>query len=223
MKQRLKKLNQVICKCRLCPRLVHFREHVPAKPQFEAETYWRRPVAGFGDEKAWLLLLGLAPSAQGGNRTGRIFTGDASAVFLMRALHREGFANQPYSESSDDGLKLLGCYLTAAVKCVPPQNRPLAKEINNCSQYLIQEMELLSQLKVVLALGRLAFDSYLEYARMRGASVKGITFKHGAKFEFEGLPILFASYHPSPQNTQTGVLNEKMFCALLKRVKRLGC
>lgn len=216
------KLNHEVCRCSLCPRLVHFREEVPSLAKFQFQDHWRKPVPGFGDARAWLLLLGLAPSSQGANRTGRIFTGDASAVFLMNALYKEGFASQSFSQSKEDGLKLKGCYMTASVKCVPPKHRPLKTEILNCSRYLYAELELLTHLKVVLALGKLAFDSYLQYAHQKGRLIKRIAFKHGVWVDFEGLPSLVASYHPSPQNTQTGRLTETMFCDLLRRINTFG-
>ncbi len=160
-------LSSCLIDCRRCERLVHFRENVPEKKQF-AGTYWKRPVPGFGDPNAHLLILGLAPSAQGGNRTARIFTGDESARFLFKALHAEGFANQPTSESLDDGLELKGCYLTAAVKCVPPDNKPTALEQKHCFPYLENEFLLLKNVRTVLALGGFAFDAYLQYVKARG-------------------------------------------------------
>lgn len=220
MQDSFKKLQeQVIC-CRRCPRLVKFRETVPARASFKDETYWRRPVPGFGDPNAWLLILGLAPAAHGGNRTGRIFTGDESGRFLFHALYKAGLSNQPLSESPDDGLKLIGCYITAAVKCAPPQNRPLPQEFFNCSSYLANELLLLKKLKAVLALGKFAFDSYLHFIERLGEKRKGCTFSHGAECRFDGFPMLIGSYHPSPQNTYTGKLTEKMFISLLDAIKK---
>lgn len=212
-------LKEKVIKCRLCPRLVKYRENVPAIKSLEDHPHWRKPVPGFGDPNAKVLILGLAPSSQGGNRTGRIFTGDASAKFIMKALYEEGFANQPISESLDDGLKLNGCYITAAVKCVPPDHKPLKQEFNNCSQYFINEFYLLKKLKCVLALGKLAFDAYIHFMKEQGHDTKGMKFAHGAHYEFEGWPTLYASYHPSPQNTQTGKMTLAMFRKVLKDLK----
>ncbi len=213
-------LRECVIDCRKCERLVEFRERVmPRKKALEEELYWRRPVPGFGDEDAWLLILGLAPSAEGGNRTGRIFTGDGSAKFLFRMLHEEGFANQAVSERVGDGLVVKGCYITAAVKCVPPDNRPTGQECDNCSVYLCSEMRLLKKLKSVLVLGRIALERYVHYMKSYGGAVPRMAFKHGAKCGIEGFPMLYMSYHPSPQNTNTGKLTEKMFSKVLKEIK----
>ncbi len=211
-------LNACVAKCRLCPRLVKFRESVPEK--FEGQTYWKKPVPGFGDPHAYLLILGLAPSAQGGNRTGRIFTGDASARFLFQALHKEGFANQPSSESNDDGLKLHGCYMTAVVKCVPPGNKPIPIEQKRCFPYLLNEFALLKNLTAVLALGSFAFKGYLHYLKSQGGPKTSPHFRHGEKQLIEGFPTLYSCYHPSPQNTNTGKLNLGMLCKVLREIKR---
>lgn len=194
-------LTERIVTCRKCPRLVAFREEV--KVQGPA---WRKPVPGFGDPRAWLLIVGLAPSAQGGNRTGRVFTGDPSGRFLMKALHAEGFASQARCESADDGLELLGCYLTAAVKCVPPQNLPTKEEFRACRPYLDEEWKNLKEVRTILALGRAAFELF-----------GGKNFAHGARLE--GAVPVYASFHPSPQNTYTGKLTHEMLCALLRRIR----
>ncbi len=213
-------LNSCVIKCRLCPRLVDYREHVLPKPKFQHEIYWRKPIPGFGDPKAWLLLTGLAPSPDGGNRTGRIFTGDATGRFLMKMLYQAGFANQPICESAKDGLILKDCYLTAAVKCVPPLHKPTPQECRNCAQYYHNEVYLLKNLKAVLALGRLAFDAYLQYAKMQGFSTRNMPFRHGAKYQWgDRVPALYASYHPSPQNTNTGKLSEEMLLTLLEQIR----
>lgn len=217
----LGELKECLVECRKCRRLVQFRENVlPKKKALLEEEYWRRPVPGFGDEKAWLLILGLAPSAEGGNRTGRIFTGDASARFLFRMLHQEGFANQPTSEAMGDGLQVKGCYITAAVKCVPPENKPTVGECDNCSVYLWNEMHLLKKLKSVLVLGRIALERYVHYVKHCGGHAPKIHFKHGAKCAIEGFPLLYMSYHPSPQNTNTGKLTEGMFAQVLREIRR---
>lgn len=215
----LKVLNKKVVHCTLCPRLVNYRENVPARPPYEKEPHWRKPVPGFGDASAWLMILGLAPSPLGGNRTGRIFTGDKTGDFLIRALYRQGFANQPTSKSREDGLLLTGCYLTAAVKCVPPSHKPIPQEFLNCSRYWQNEMQLLPHLFGVLALGKFAFDVYIRYAKQKESLTKKHVFKHGEVYSFDSLPFLYASYHPSPQNTNTGVMTEKMFDLVLEKIK----
>lgn len=212
-------MRDVVIRCERCPRLVAFRQEAPIRT-VDGKTPWRKPIPGFGDPQASLLILGLAPSANGGNRTGRIFTGDASGKFLMSALHKMNYANLPDSISADDGLLLRDCYITATVKCVPPQNSPTPQEFKNCHPYFLNELLLLKNLKSVLALGKIAFDAYLLSLRQRGVNTKGITFKHGGHYPFDGMPTLFASYHPSPQNTNTGVLTEKMFLDVLGEISR---
>jgi uracil-DNA glycosylase family 4 len=198
---------------------VKYREEVPVKASFKGSEYWRRPVAGFGDARGSLVIIGLAPAANGGNRTGRVFTGDESGRFLVNALYNAGFANQPLSESRDDGLRLFNCYLTAAVKCAPPGNKPTRKEFQNCSRYLNAELELLNA-SCVLTLGQLALRAFLDYARAKGVDVKHVRFMHGARYELKELPVLYISYHPSPRNTYTGKLKEGMLLKLLLRIKR---
>jgi uracil-DNA glycosylase family 4 len=166
-----------------------------------------------------LLIVGIAPAAQGGNRTGRVFTGDSSGRFLVRALHSAGFANKPVSESVHDGLIYTDCYLTAAVKCAPPGDRPTRNEFENCSSFLEQEIRLMSNLRAVLALGALAFGAYIRHLRREGFNPRGLKFEHGRLYCFEGLPWLYASYHPSPRNTNTGVLSPGMLTHLLRRIK----
>lgn len=213
-------LNCCVVGCKLCPRLVHFREHVPPKKALEDALHWRHPVPGFGDLQAQLLILGLAPSVDGGNRTGRIFTGDSSAQFLIPMLFEEGFANQPTSEAINDDLQLINCYITATVKCVSPGHKPLKEEFENCSRYWVNELHLLKRLSCILALGKLAFDTYVRYLKTEGLDAKGITFAHGAFYHFENHPSLFAAYHPSPQNTHTGVLTPPMFKQVLRKIRQ---
>lgn len=213
-----KALNEEIIQCTLCRRLVTYRENAPIKEAYKDQVYWRKPLPGFGDLKAELLILGLAPSPQGGNRTGRIFTGDNSAKFLIGCLYETGFANQPFSESAKDGLILHNCYMTAAVKCVPPKHLPTKEETLNCSRYFFQEMSLLKNLKAILALGQFAFDAFLLYLKSQGVDTKGMRFKHGAKFSIHNSLSLYCSYHPSPQNTNTGKLTKDMFIQLLKAI-----
>ncbi len=179
-------------------------------------------MPGFGDAKARLLILGLAPAAHGGNRTGRMFTGDGSAQFLMAALHKHGFSNQPMSNRRGDGLVLHDAYMTAVVRCAPPKNRPAPKEIQNCQRYWTQELRFLRRINVVLALGRVAFDTYVRYLRAQKIKTKGLRFYHAASFNLpEPHPALVASYHPSRQNTQTGKLTVSMFDQVFIEIRRL--
>lgn len=185
--------------------------------------YWARPVPGFGDPHARLLLIGLAPGAHGANRTGRMFTGDSSGDFLYRALFETGFASQPASVSRDDGLRLRDAYISAAVRCAPPLNKPAPEEIRNCRPYLERELELLRDVRVVVALGRLAFDAYLTILRGQAkiAARSGFIFAHGAEYRTgPEQPWLISSYHPSQQNTFTGKLTPAMFRAVFERARR---
>jgi uracil-DNA glycosylase family 4 len=215
----LSKLNKEIITCRKCPRLVEWREEVARtkRKAYMDWEYWGNPVPGFGDPKARVLVVGLAPGAHGSNRTGRQFTGDASGNFLFPALHRAGFASQPDSISRDDGLKLKDMYITASGRCAPPKNRPTAEELNNCQPYLEREIELL-QPKVIVVLGRVAFERVL---RIYSEPKKDKKFAHGATFLLEAGPRLVCSYHPSQQNTSTGKLTVEMFDAMWKQVQTL--
>ena len=219
----LRRLNSAVVTCELCPRLRRYCKLVAKKKrrQYVDWDYWGKPLPGFGDAHAELLLLGLAPAAHGGNRTGRMFTGDGSAQFLMAALHRHGFSNQPTSNRRDDGLKLVGAYMTAIVRCAPPKNKPTQLEIQRCERYWIRELRLLTNIKVILALGRVAFDTYVRYLREQGLKVKELQFHHAAFYHLpEPYPTLAASYHPSRQNTQTGKLTEAMIDAVFLRIRR---
>jgi len=191
---------------------------------YRDQDYWAKPVPGFGDPRARMLLIGLAPAAHGGNRTGRTFTGDSSGNFLYRALFEAGFASQPISVSRDDGLALNDAYICAAVRCAPPDNKPLPEEIRACRPYLEKELELLRDLKVVVALGRLAFDVYLTILRDQGKIARRSDFVFGHNQEHRtgpGQPVLISSFHPSQQNTSTGKLTETMFRAVFVRAQRL--
>jgi len=217
-------LNSQIVACETCPRLVAYRQEVARTKRraFRDWEYWGRPVPGFGDRSAQLLILGLAPGAHGANRTGRMFTGDSSGDTLTTALHRAGFANQPTSHHRDDGLELHDAFLTAVVRCVPPKNRPTRQEQINCRGYLARELALLSSVRVVLTLGRIAFEGYLALLRGRGVGVPRLSFRHGACYQFESpLPALVVSYHPSRQNTQTGRLTEAMLDEVFEQVREL--
>ncbi len=203
--------------------MVEYRERISREKRraFLEWTYWGLPVPGFGDDGAQLVIIGLAPAAHGGNRTGRVFTGDPSAAFLMRGLYEAGLANQPSSERADDGLQLYNAYITAAVKCAPPGNKPSAAEIRNCAPYLHEELEILKPM-AILTLGRLAFNAAKRYMIERHGVVPGdIGFRHGAVYEYgPGTPALFVSYHPSPRNTQTGLMSRESFQAVLDKVAR---
>jgi uracil-DNA glycosylase family 4 len=217
-------LLAAVVSCRRCPRLVAWREEVARtrRRAYRHEEYWGRPIPGFGDPKAKVLVVGLAPAAHGGNRTGRVFTGDRSGDFLFRALHRVGFANQPVSTHRGDGLSLSGIYIAAVCRCAPPDNKPLPEEIENCLPYLLDELDLLQELECIVALGKIAFDHVLRIYRRRGQAVPRLDFGHGAVYRLgEGLPWLVASYHPSQQNTQTGRLTEAMFDQVWDTVRAL--
>ncbi|MCA9836119.1 MAG: uracil-DNA glycosylase [Trueperaceae bacterium] len=212
--------------CRLCPRLAEHREAVGRRERmrrqaYARESYWAKPVPGFGDPQAQILLLGLAPGAHGSNRTGRMFTGDASGDFLYPALHRAGFASSARSQSLEDGLGLKGLWITAACRCVPPGNKPTGKELGNCQVWLEHDFTGLKNLKLVLALGAVAHNSYLDYLKRKGQTIvkKTYPFAHGKLHHFpEALPLL-DSYHVSFQNTNTGKLTEAMFDDVLNRAK----
>jgi uracil-DNA glycosylase family 4 len=218
-------LQQEVIACRQCPRLVAYRELVARTKRraYRDCEYWGRPVASFGDPSARLLIIGLAPAAHGGNRTGRVFTGDRSGDFLFRALHATGFASKAGSVSRDDGLTLRDAYITAAVRCAPPANKPLPEEFRNCRPYLEREIDLLTNLKAVVALGAIALREYLTILRGRGvvARISGFRFAHNAAHgTAAGQPLLIASYHPSQQNTQTGKLTDEMLEAVFLRARR---
>jgi uracil-DNA glycosylase family 4 len=222
--QPLEILQREIITCERCPRLVEYRAEVGRikRRAYRDWDYWAKPVPGFGDPRARLLLIGLAPGAHGANRTGRMFTGDSSGDFLYRALFDTGFASQPTSVSRDDGLKLIDAYISAAVRCAPPDNKPTIDEIRNCRPYLERELELLKTIQVVVALGRLAFDVYLRILRDQGkiARPSGFLFAHDAEHRTgDGQPLLISSYHPSQQNTSTGKLTAGMFRAIFERAR----
>ncbi|MQA99282.1 MAG: uracil-DNA glycosylase [Actinobacteria bacterium] len=218
-------LNEEVVTCRACPRLVDWRESVAREKRasFAGETYWGRPVPGFGDIAGRLLVVGLAPAAHGGNRTGRIFTGDRSGDWLFASLHRTGYANQPTSVSDDDGLELTDCYISAVVKCAPPANKPAPDERDRCLPYLVRERVLMTNLRVVVALGSFAWDGYLRLvASATGRSVRPKPrFGHLAEARVRD-EILLGSFHPSQQNTFTGKLTEPMLDAVFTRAREIG-
>jgi uracil-DNA glycosylase family 4 len=212
--------------CERCPRL---REHCNNMASVKRRAYidweyWGRPVPSFGDPRARVLVLGLAPGAHGSNRTGRPFTGDGSGDFLYPVLYEAGFASQPQATSREDGMKLRGLWINSVVRCAPPDNKPTTEELKNCSPWLDQELALLSDLRVVVCLGRIAFEGLLAWARRRGilSSRAGFTFSHGAEFTLPNGWTVIASYHPSLQNTNTGRLTKSMFCDVFRRARELA-
>ncbi len=224
-KDALAALAAEIESCRRCPRLVAWREAAAADPprRYQGERYWARPLPGFGDRRAAVVIVGLAPAAHGGNRTGRIFTGDRSGDFLFASLHRTGFANQPESVHRDDGLRLEGAYIAAAVRCAPPANRPLPSERDNCLPYLERELRLLTSARVLVTLGSFAWDACLRVLRALGAKVPipKPRFGHGAEARI-GDYVLLGCFHPSQQNTFTGRLTEEMLDAIFSRGRTLA-
>ena len=211
-----------IISCERCPRLrTHCKEIAKVKKKaFKDWNYWGKPLPGFGDVHPRLLIIGLAPAAHGGNRTGRMFTGNSSGDWLIKALYETGFASQSISCSKDDGLKLNLTYITAIIRCAPPRNKPTRQEIKNCSPYLTKELALLKEVKLVLALGKVAFDTYLTHRPDR-PSVSKPVFKHGAVYDFGKPPLLMASYHPSRQNTQTHKLTRQAWTDVFNEIHRL--
>ena len=222
----LDQLNCEIVICARCPRLLQFRQKIAREKRraYLDWEYWGKPVPGFGDPNARVLILGLAPGAHGSNRTGRMFTGDGSGCFLYPVLYRTGFASQPNATHRGDGLVLRNAYITAVVRCAPPANKPTPEEIANCVPFLDRELAGLKNVRVVVCLGRIAFDGFLNHLRRRGvlSSKNGYVFTHGAHYELPDGRILLASYHPSQQNTQTGKLTEKMFQKVFERAAKIA-
>jgi len=212
--------------CTRCPRLVAYREQVAREKRraYLDWDYWGKPVPGFGDPDARVLIMGLAPGAHGSNRTGRPFTGDASGNFMYPVLYETGFASQPTATDRNDGLQLKNLYITAAVRCAPPDNKPLPQELAECSQFLDRELAGLEKVKVVVALGKIGFDAYLNYVKRREliASRQGYPFKHGASYRLPDGKVLLASYHPSNQNTQTGKLTRKMLVEIFQEAAKIA-
>ena len=223
--QILIKLQKQIIACKQCPRLVAWREQAAREKvkRFIDDEYWGKPLSSFGDPRARFLIVGLAPAAHGGNRTGRMFTGDRSGDWLFRALHKAGFANQPASVNRDDGLQLTDCYITATARCAPPQNKLTTREIANCRPYLLREIELLKNVQVLLGLGKIGFDNALTaFAEVHNLKVSPRPkFGHGVEYQLNGKLILMGTFHPSRQNTFTGKLTEAMFDKIFRRVRQL--
>jgi uracil-DNA glycosylase family 4 len=217
-------LHDEIVACRRCPRLVAHMQTVALRKKREFATwdYWAQPLPGFGDTQARLLLIGLAPAAHGGTRTGRMFTGDSSGAFLMRALYEAGFASQPSSVTREDGLRLRDAYIVLGARCAPPANKPLPEEMARCRPFLVREMALLSRVRVIVALGKIAFDAFLVAAPELGIAVPRPrpAFAHGARYEL-GRITLLSSYHPSRQNTNTGKLTKTMFDRIFRQARKL--
>ena len=224
MKKSLITLNQKIIKCKKCDRLVQFRTKIAKekRKQFINESYWGKPVVGYGDPNAQLLIIGLAPAAHGGNRTGRVFTGDKSADFLFKCLYQAKLTNQSTSKYRNDGLKLYNLYITAALKCVPPGDKPTPLELKTCFRFLKSEINLLSNVNIIVALGKIAFDACLNfYKENYKIKNKDFIFSHGAKYKLPDNKILIGSYHPSPRNVNTGRINIKKMVKLLKEIKKM--
>ena len=224
MSIKFKNLNKTIIKCKECPRLVKFVKKVSTnkRKQNMNESYWGKPVTGFGDINAKILILGLAPAAHGGTRTGRAFTGDKSGEFLFKCLHKAKIANQSKSENKDDNLKLNSAYITNILKCVPPEDKPLKDELNNCSKYFDFEIKNLKKLKTIIALGKVAFDNCIKHYKERYNINKKIKFKHGKSYLMPDKIILISCYHPSPRNVYTKLLSLKMMVDLFKKAKKIS-
>ena len=225
MSSTLVQLHKEVVACNQCPRLIAYCQKIGREKRraYMDWDYWAKPVPGFGDPKARVLILGLAPGAHGSTRTGRPFTGDGSGYFMYPVLHKTGFASQPNATHRDDGLKLNDAYITAAVRCAPPQNKPTPEEIANCSQHLDREFAALINVKIVVVLGKIGFDAYLNYLKRRGllTSKSAYTFAHNVSYDLPDGRILLCSYHPSMQNTLTGKLTEKMFMDVFKKARKL--
>jgi uracil-DNA glycosylase family 4 len=220
----LKELQDMVVRCRKCPRLVAYLKEVSNhKPKrYRDWVYWSKPLPSFGDPNARVMIVGLAPAAQGGNRTGRMFTGDRSGEWLFNALYEFGFANQPHSFRRDDGFKLDDCYITATIRCAPPQNKPFPEEIENCRPYFLKELDLLKNIKVIVPLGQIAFAQTLKSLRLKGYDVPSLSFGHGKLFlisKKKEFRTLITTYHPSQQNTQTGKLTKPMFHRIFRMVR----
>jgi uracil-DNA glycosylase family 4 len=222
----LDRLNSQIVACTRCPRLITYCRQIAKEKRraYMEWEYWGKPVPGFGDPDARVLILGLAPGAHGSNRTGRPFTGDGSGYFMYPVLYKTGFASQPTATHRGDGLELRNAYITAVVRCAPPGNKPTPAELGNCSAFLDRELDALQHVKVVVALGKIAFDGYLNYLKRKGLLThsNGFHFAHGATYKFPDGKLLLASYHPSMQNTNTGRLTEKMLLQVFRKAARLA-
>ena len=224
MNIKFKKLNKTIVNCKKCPRLANFikKISIEKRKQNIDEKYWGKPVTGFGDLSAKLMIIGLAPAAHGGTRTGRAFTGDKSGDVLFKSLHSANISNQNFSKNMNDGLKLKSSYITNILKCVPPGDKPMKNELLSCSNYFEKELDYLKNLKVIVALGKVAFDSCLKIYKKRFKVSKKITFKHNKKYLLPDGRILIACYHPSPRNINTKVVTSSMIDQLFRKAKKIA-
>ena len=224
MNIKFKKLNKTIVNCKKCPRLTNFIKKISSEKRKQNinEKYWGKPVTGFGDLNAKLIIIGLAPAAHGGTRTGRAFTGDKSGDFLFKSLYSVKLSNQDYSKKINDGLKLKSTYITNILKCVPPGDKPEKNELIKCSNYFIKELDYLKNLSVIVALGKVAFDNCLKIYKKRFKIFKKFEFKHGRKYLLPDNKILIASYHPSPRNVNTKVVTSKMINQLFRKAKKIA-
>ena len=224
MNNKFKSLNKTIIKCKKCPRLTNFIKKISKEKRKQNinEKYWGKPVAGFGDVNAKLLILGLAPAAHGGTRTGRAFTGDKSGEFLFQCLYKAKIANQPTSKNLNDGLKIKSTYITNILKCVPPGDKPLNKELDNCSIYFDTEISNLKKLELIITLGKVAFDNCLKFYKKKYTLAKNMHFKHGKSFLLPDNVTLIPCYHPSPRNVNTKLISEKMMVSLFKKAKKIS-
>ena len=224
MSIKFKNLNKTIIKCNKCPRLTKFIKNISKKKRKQNinDIYWGKPVAGFGDFNAKILILGLAPAAHGGTRTGRAFTGDKSGEFLFKCLYEAEIANKPFSVNLNDGLKLNSAYITNILKCVPPSDKPLNKELNNCSVYFDSEIASLKKLKTIVTLGKIAFDNCIKFYKKKYNFNKKVYFKHGESYLMPDMVTLIPSYHPSPRNVNTKLISEKKMVSLFKKVKKIS-
>ena len=223
MSIKFKNLNKTIIKCKKCTRLNKFIKKIAKekRPQNINEKYWGKPVTGFGKENSKLMILGLAPAAHGGTRTGRAFTGDKSGDFLFKSLYSVKISNQDYSKKINDGLKLKSTYITNILKCVPPGDRPMGYELNNCSNYFIEELEYLNNLNVIVTLGKVAFDNFVKIYKKKFNLDQKFKFKHGKKYLLPDNKTLIPCYHPSPRNVNTKLISEKMIISFFKKIKRV--
>jgi uracil-DNA glycosylase family 4 len=224
MNIKFKKLNKTIVKCKKCPRLTNFIKKISLKKRKQNfnEKYWGKPVTGFGDVNARLMIIGLAPAAHGGTRTGRAFTGDKSGNFLFKSLYSVKIANQDFSENKDDGLKLKSTYITNILKCVPPGDKPMNEELSQCSNYFIKEIDYLKKIKVIVTLGKVAFDNCVKIYKKKFYINHKFEFKHGKKYLLPDNKILIACYHPSPRNVNTKVVTHAMINSLFKKAKKIS-
>ena len=224
MNIKFKKLNKTIVKCKKCPRLTNFIKKISLEKRKQNfnEKYWGKPVTGFGDVNAKLMIIGLAPAAHGGTRTGRAFTGDKSGNFLFKSLYSVKISNQDFSENKDDGLKLKSTYITNILKCVPPGDKPMNEELSQCSNYFIKEIDYLTKIKVIVTLGKVAFDNCVKIYKKKFNINNKFEFKHGKKYLLPDNKILIACYHPSPRNVNTKVVTHAMINSLFKKAKKIS-